>query len=135
VRSGDWLILLALLSGCQDADRAGRSRFAVVGGELDPHDPAVVMVMTPGGLCSGTVVSPRVVLTAAHCFSAGMATEVVFGPSEAEATRRLEVAEGEGHPSFDIDMMTLVEPASVAPIPMFGDDLVPNIGGPVRIVC
>jgi hypothetical protein len=46
----------------------------IVGGSDDAGDPAVVEVSIGGGQCSGVVVAPRVVLTAAHCVAPGAAT-------------------------------------------------------------
>lgn len=41
---------------------------AIQAGALDNGDPAVGMIwMTGGGFCSGTLISPTVVLTAGHC--------------------------------------------------------------------
>src|SRR6185437_7644129 len=54
------------------ASPLGSSSSGIVGGELDTQTTGVVMVYikpTAGGwgTCSGTVVSPHVVVTAAHC--------------------------------------------------------------------
>ena len=46
------------------------SASAVLGGQPDTSHPYVVMLAKSGTVCSGTVLSPTVVLTAAHCFSA-----------------------------------------------------------------
>ena len=56
-------------------ERLGTTRQSVIAGTSDKHDPAVVMIMqrpssSPTDLafiCTGSVVAPHVVLTAAHC--------------------------------------------------------------------
>jgi secreted trypsin-like serine protease len=45
------------------------SASAVLGGQPDTSHPYVVMLAEGSTVCSGTVLSPTVVLTAAHCFS------------------------------------------------------------------
>lgn len=48
-------------------DTAGATEW-IVGGERELGEPAVVIVYNrAGGLCTGTLISPRVVLTAKHC--------------------------------------------------------------------
>jgi V8-like Glu-specific endopeptidase len=69
-----WILAAALLA-CGPRDETGSSRSPIVGGTLDNTDNSVVaIVVYPPGtssqtveVCSGTVVSPHVVLTAAHC--------------------------------------------------------------------
>src|SRR5439155_626946 len=43
--------------------------------------PDVVALRGGGALCSGTLVTPDAVLTAAHCHCGGVNTEAVFGES------------------------------------------------------
>jgi V8-like Glu-specific endopeptidase len=46
---------------------AGRTEW-IADGELETNEPAVVLVYNRrGGMCTGTLISPRVVLTAKHC--------------------------------------------------------------------
>jgi hypothetical protein len=55
---------------------------AVVGGQPDTNHPYVVMLADGVTVCSGTLLSPTVVLTAAHCFAAdgeGAGVRVYFG--------------------------------------------------------
>ena len=67
------LVLLWMLCGCgAQAPRIGQFQSPIVGGTLDPADPSVVAVYaqtsaTQGSICTGEVVSPHMVLTAAHC--------------------------------------------------------------------
>jgi V8-like Glu-specific endopeptidase len=107
---------------------------AIVGGMLDANDPAVVAIAhrpiacsdEPAVTCTGVLVAPRVVLTAAHCVE-GMASrgtlEVVFGPSAAQpapaiVVESITIDSGYVANSGDGDLAALVlaEPAPVAPI-------------------
>ena len=64
---------LALLGGCGEPDATPESSESdIIDGTADDSDPAVVAVSVVTDqykrICSGTVVSPHVVMTAAHCF-------------------------------------------------------------------
>jgi secreted trypsin-like serine protease len=75
-----------------DEDQVGTEDQEIIGGTTDSGDPSVVAIFvhapgaTSGSLCSGTVVAPRTVLTAAHCVSpavvgSGQVFEVLTGTS------------------------------------------------------
>src|SRR4051812_24264110 len=106
------------------------TRAAIVAGDLDDGDPSVVGIAAYQTVfCTGTVISERVVITAAHCVAAvdraGLA--VFFGGSVEIGGRFIPVDQLQVHPSFgrgspligdDLALLVLAEPAPTLPVPL-----------------
>jgi V8-like Glu-specific endopeptidase len=130
---------LALVGGCTAFSNVGSANAPIIGGTADGADPSVVVLFAQvpgaqgGSLCTGEVVSPHVVLTAAHCVSpAEVGTGAVFsvynGPNFDQATQAQLWAVSETHfdaqfdtnnlnGGHDIGVAILSKPAPVTPIP------------------
>ncbi len=112
---------------------------AIVNGEVDTGDPAVVSV---GGFCTGTLVTPKTVLTAYHCIESGSTPgfDVYFGTYDGDdagtyipAVHQARYPNG-GPGQGDLAMLTLAEPGPATPIPVNDADLGAMVNQPIRIV-
>jgi hypothetical protein len=129
------VVAVALVCGCAaSSPPLGTASLAIVGGTLDQNDPAVVDLAAAS--CSGTVIAPRVVVTAAHCdIAAGSGVAFADGTS-------IPVLAVHKHPQWqaetatnDIAVVVLATPTSVAAMPLFTGPLDDSfIGRAVRIV-
>jgi V8-like Glu-specific endopeptidase len=137
------LVVLALAAGGCEVPLAPPAvqRQAVVGGALEPGFSAVGALVASGALCAeppeaarvrctGTLVAPRAVLTAAHCvenLELARGLTVVFAPEVGAAlpTERVRAAGGWVHPGWspgvnDVAVLILAEDAPGVPIPLEG---------------
>jgi len=138
------LALLAVLTAaCGGGEPLERSQAGIFGGSADTNDTAVVAVVNfAGGQCSGSLIAPRLVLTARHCIAdtAGKELQVVCGktafnppdspgaifvvprptisddPDDYRAVEALRVPEGLGDDLCGTDVVLLRLTASLADI-------------------
>lgn len=111
-----------------------RSPDRIVGGVPSPGFPDCVAIGTDAGwCCSGTLVAPNVVVTAAHCVAGGCSRRVFTGedvafPGDGQV---IAVRDAVAHPGYrppspvnDIAVLILAEAADVAPRGIAGADAV-----------
>ena len=76
------LALVVSTAACGNAEPLGSSSQPIFEGTLAPDDTSVVAVVNfAGGQCSGSLIAPRLVLTARHCVAdtAGQELKVLCG--------------------------------------------------------
>ena len=111
-----WLAVMGCASPSAD-DVAGAER-SIVGGTTASACSWPSTVLAGG--CSGALVHPRLVVTAAHCVPDGI-TDVDFGESASRLARIVNVARCSAHPSYngntdDIGFCLLAEDVTGVPI-------------------
>src|SRR5438874_9576218 len=132
--------LLVLLVACTAVPPIASSSASIIGGTVDNADPSVVLLFAQvpgaqgGSLCTAEVISPHVVVTAAHCVSpaevgAGAQFTVYVGTDFNNATTADLLAVSETHfdaafdtnnleGGHDIGVAILAKPAPVTPLPI-----------------
>jgi len=66
--------------------------------------PSAVMVVLSRGLCSGTLVNPRLVTLAAHCQLAGTVRAIYFGENSKTPARKVGVSKCNFYPDYEANV-------------------------------
>jgi secreted trypsin-like serine protease len=128
-----------------EGETTGTTQQAIVNGEDDDGDPAVVALLSEGKVfCTGVLLTNNVVATAAHCVYPTPPDQVYFGkdPSNEKKGVFIDVSGSSAHPDFDEDTLEndigvvgLATKAPVAPLNVLTKDFAPSyIGKPIRLV-
>src|SRR5262245_42153369 len=118
------LLLVILWAACAPAPQPLRS--AISHGTADSGDPAVAALSVyvsacndpPAVFCSGTLVAPRALVTAAHCLDVAPAGAMVvfFGDDVRGPGEMHGVVAAYRHPDLDVAVLALDGDAVAAPI-------------------
>ena len=125
--------------GCGVEPAIGLSHSAILDGDANPGDPAVVYLIVGNGACTGTVIDPYVIMTARHCV-------VGVQPSRVEVHTGANPSWGDGtllayagdivtaefrNGDYDIALLRSGVDLGVEPLPYSHDMLNPSIGDTV----
>ena len=147
-------VALPLLAcGSAPADSVGRARQSITSGTADDVDTAAVFIVAKTknatGYCSGVVVSPHVILTAAHCASSDYQYSIFLGAdyndpaAKGLAENFVEVVEHHAHPKWttargdsnDVGVLITAAPIPRPSVAINRKPITPSdVGREIRIV-
>jgi uncharacterized protein (TIGR03382 family) len=122
-----YLLPCVMALACEVAGPPGPAAVTspIIGGTSDSGHPAVGAVLMNNSMCTGTLISPKVVVTAAHCMEQSTPQEFVFGSSINSGTL-VPIQYYEQHPQYttnsygisqhDIAVAVLLTKSSVTPM-------------------
>jgi len=131
-RGATCALLTTMLAACsvdrheQATEKVDEARSDIVGGQATSALPAVGALTRFGSpFCTGTLIGPRKVVTAAHCLEGVAAASIRFaiGPDGRNPQQSLTVASITPHPQYnsfslqnDIGFITLTQDAPIPPM-------------------
>ena len=151
-----WMVLVVAVIGqvaCsvetgQDFRYAGQGIYYGSADTNPDHDGVVLILASNMYLCTGTLITDRVILTAAHCLPSNAPEnyQVFFGPSMDNPSAMREVSAILEHPDYDSNTfendlglvrMSNPAPAGVQPLPYLTADMAlsaADVGIPLELV-